>query len=112
MAGLLRQPALWSLLEQGRHEPFIAEVLATPDAESLADLLTGRLPDDPERANLLAKSLKRVVVKVVRFQDFKPAKSTVERGDVEAVVDDFRRFLQGVFGKDGKDQSVIMDLDP
>ncbi len=112
VAGLLRQPALWSLLEQGRKEQFIAEVLATIDAESLADLLAGRLADDPEGAALLAKYLKRVVVKVVRFQDFKPAKSTVERGDVEAVVDDFRQFLQGAFGRDGKDQSVIVDLQP
>ena len=112
VAGLFRQPALWSLLEQGRKEPFIAELLATTDAESLAGLLARKLPDDADRVGLLAKYLKRVVVKVVRFQDFKPSKSTVERDDIEAVVDDFRRFLEGAFGRDGKDQSVIVDLHP
>ena len=30
MASLLRQPALRSLLEQGKQEPFIADVLAAP----------------------------------------------------------------------------------
>lgn len=112
VAGLLRQPALWALLEQGRKEPFIAEILATEDAEALADLLAGRLSADPDRADLLAKYLKRVVVKVVRFQDFRPSKPTVERDDIEAVVDDFRRFLLGAFGRDGRDQSVIVDLQP
>jgi hypothetical protein len=112
IAGLLRQPALWSLLEQGRKEPFIAEVLATTEADSLADLLAEKLPDDPDRVGLLAKYLKRVVVKVVRFQDFKPSRTTVARDDIEAVVSEFRRFLEGAFGRDGKDQSVIVDLHP
>ena len=112
VAGLLRQPALLSLLEQGRKEPFIAEVLATTDADSLADLLAEQLPDNPDRVGLLAKYLKRVIVKVVRFQDFKPSKSTVERDDIETVVVDFRRFLEGAFGREGKDQSVIVDLQP
>lgn len=112
VAGLLRQPALWGLLEQGRQEPFIAEVLATADAEALADFLADRLAEDAERAGLLAKYLKRVVVKVVHFQDFKPSKATVERDDIEAVVDDFRRFLLAAFGRDEKDQSVIVDLQP
>jgi hypothetical protein len=112
VAGLLRQPALWSLLEQGRKEPFIAEVLATADVDSLADLLAEKLTGNPNRVDLLAKYLKRVVIKVIRFQDFRPSKSTVERDDIEAVVDDFRRFLEGAFARDGKDQSVIVDLHP
>lgn len=111
-AALLRQPALGALLNQGRGDPFIADILATTDTQTLARLLADRLPDHPDRVALLAKYLKRIVVKVVRFQDFKPSKSTVERGDVEAVVDDFRRYLNEAFGRDGKDQSVIVDLKP
>ncbi len=110
VAGLLRQPALWSHLEQGRKEPFIAEVLATADAGSLADLLADRLPGHPERASLLAKFLRRVVVRTVRIEDFRPAKSTIEKAEIEQVVGEFRRFLETAAGGDGADQRTILEI--
>jgi hypothetical protein len=112
MASLLRQPALLSLLEQGKQEKFIADVLVSENDEKLAELLAEFIPADPANANLLAKYLKKIVVKVIRFKDFKPTKSTVERGEIETVVDEFRRFLQGGFGGDGKDLSVIVEFQP
>jgi len=39
IASLLSQPALRSLLEQGKQEQFIAEVLAASSDEKLADIL-------------------------------------------------------------------------
>ena len=42
MASLLRQPALRSLLEQGKQEPFIADVLAAPAMRSWPTLLAER----------------------------------------------------------------------
>jgi hypothetical protein len=110
VAGLLRQPALWSLLEQGRKEPFIAEMLATTDADSLAGLLAARLPDHPERAGLLAKFVKRVVIKTVRMEDFRPAKSMVEKGEIGQVVGEFRRFLEAAVDGDGADQRTILEI--
>jgi hypothetical protein len=110
VAGLLRQPALWSLLEQGRGEPFIADMLATRDAGSLAGLLAARLPDHPERASLLAKFLKRVVIKTVRMADFRPAKSMVEKGEIEQVVGEFRRFLEVAAGGEGANQRTILEI--
>ena len=80
MASLLRQPALRSLLEQGKQEPFIAEVLAAPGDEKLADILAERIPADPGNARLLAKYLKRIVVRVIHLHDFKPSKTKVEKG--------------------------------
>jgi hypothetical protein len=44
MASLLRQPPLLSLLEQGKQEKFIAEVLATKTDEKLAEVLAERVP--------------------------------------------------------------------
>ena len=110
VAGLLRQPALWSLLEQGRTEPFLAELLATTDAGSLAGLLAARLPDHAERASLLAKFLKRVVIKTVRMEDFRPAKSMVEKGEIEQVVGEFRRFLEAAAGGDAAEQRTILEI--
>jgi len=109
-ATLLRQPALKNLLEQGADEPFIGEVLAAPDAESLAALLAQRLSEDSNRAKLLAKFLKKIQVMPLRISDFQPSKSTVERGDIENVVCEFRSFVESAFDHDGKQQSVIVEF--
>ena len=110
MANLLRQPALRNLLQQGEREPFVTEVLKAPDAEKLADLLAEGIPADPANARLLAKFLKRIVVKVVRLQDFHPSKATVEKGDIETVVGEFRKFLEAAVDGDGKSQSTILEI--
>ena len=110
MASLLRQPALRSLLEQGKNEPFIAEVLAAPDDDTLADILAGRIAADPGNARLLAKYLKRIVVRVIRLSDFKPSKTKVDKGDIETVVGEFREFLETALGADGAEQSTIAEI--
>ena len=94
MASLLRQPALRSLLEQGKQEKFIADVLAALNDEKLADLLAERIPADPGNAKLLAKYLKKIVVKVIHLHDFHPTKTKVEKSDIETVVGEFRKFLE------------------
>jgi hypothetical protein len=65
---------------------------------------------DPANAKLLAKYLKRIVVKVVRLQDFHPSKATVEKGDIETVVGEFRKFLEAAVDGDGKSQSTILEI--
>jgi hypothetical protein len=110
MASLLRQPALRSLLEQGRQEKFIADVLAAVNDEKLADLLAERIPADPSNAQLLAKYLKRIVVKVVRLQDFQPTKTKVEKGDIETVVREFRKFLEAALDGEGTNQTTILEV--
>src|SRR5205823_3234424 len=74
MASLLRQPALRSLLEQGKQEKFIADVLAAATDKILADLLADSVPKDPSNATLLAKYLKQIVVKVIHLNEFHPTK--------------------------------------
>jgi len=110
MASLLRQPALRSLLEQGKQEPFIADVLAAPGDEKLADILAERIPSDPGNANILAKYLKRIVVRVLHLHDFKPSKTKVEKTDIETVVGEFRNFLEKAVDGDGKGQSTILEI--
>ena len=69
-------------------------MLAAPDDETLADILAERIPADPGNARLLAKYLKRIVVRVIHLHDFKPSKTKVEKGDIETVVGEFRKFLE------------------
>jgi hypothetical protein len=110
MADLLRQPALLSLVRKGEGEPFIVEVLKAPDAEKLADLLAQRIPADPANAELLDKYLKKVVVRVIRLQDFHPSKTTIEKADIEQVVCEFRQFLEIAVVGDDKSQSTILEI--
>jgi len=110
MASLLRQPALRSLLEQGKQERFIADVLAASGDEKLGDILAECVPVNPENAKLLAKYLKKIVVKVVHLNDFHPSKTKVEKGDIETVVGEFRKFLETAVDGDGKSQSTILEI--
>ena len=110
MASLLRQPALRSLLEQGNQEKFIADVLAAENDEKLAELLAERVPADPANARLLAKYLKKIVVKVIHLHEFHPTKTKVEKGDIESVVGEFREFLETAVAGDGKGQSTILEI--
>ena len=89
---------------------FIDDVLAASDSDSLATLLAQRLSEDASRAKLLAKWLKKIKVTVLRLSDFQPTKSTVEKGDVEQVVGEFRSFLETAFEQDEKQQSVIVEF--
>ncbi|QQS46113.1 MAG: hypothetical protein IPM66_19690 [Acidobacteriota bacterium] len=110
LANLLRQPALRTLLEQGKQEKFIADVLAAPSDENLAGILAETVSADPGQARLLAKFLKKIVVKVVRLNDFHPSKSKIEKGDIETVVGEFRKFLETAVDGDGKSQSTILEI--
>jgi hypothetical protein len=110
MASLLRQPALRSLLEQGKQEPFIADVLAAPGDEKLADILAERIPADQGNAELLAKYLKRIVVRVIHLHDFKPSKTKVEKADIDTVVGEFRKFLETALDGDARAESTIVEI--
>ena len=109
-AKLLQQPALRSLLEQGKAEAFIAEVLAAADPEALSIVLATRLSASPDCAKLLAKYLKQIQVKPVRLSDFHPSKSTIEPENIENVVTEFRVFLESAFAQDGQKQSVVIRI--
>jgi hypothetical protein len=110
VASQLRQPALRSLLEQGKKEKFIADVLDAANDEKLADLLAATVPEDPANAKLLAKYLKHIVVKVIHLNEFHPTKTKVEKGDIESVVGEFRKFLETAVDDDGKGQSTILEI--
>ena len=110
IASLLRQPALRSLLDQGKQEEFIASVLRADSDEKLVEVLAECIPEDPGNAKLLAKYLKKIVVKIVHLHDFQPSKTKVEKGDIETVVGEFRKFLEAAVDGDGKGQSTILEI--
>lgn len=110
MASLLRQPAMRLLLEQGKQETFIADVLAAPNDEKLAEVLAEQIPASPANVKLLAKYLKHIVTKVIHLHDFHPSKTKIEKSDIETVVGEFRKFLEIAVDGDGKSQSTILEI--
>ena len=68
------------------------------------------IPADPANAKLLAKYLKKIVVKVIHLHELQPSKTKVEKGDIETVVGEFRKFLETAVDGDGKSQSTILEI--
>ncbi len=85
-------------------------MLAAPGDEKLADILAERIPSDPGDAKILAKYLKRILVRVLHLHHFKPSKTKVEKGDVDTVVGEFGKFLEMAVDGDGKEQSTILEI--
>lgn len=109
-SALLQQPALRENLEQGRGEAFIDAILETKAPDALAAVLAEKLSADAELVNVIAKYLKKIQVMGIRLSDFKPSKTTVERQEIEEVVNEFKQFLESAFEFDGKQQSVIVEF--
>jgi hypothetical protein len=62
------------------------------------------------QARLLAKYLKKIVVKVIHLHEFRPTKTKVEKSDIEGLVGEFRKFLEKAVYGDGKGQSTILEI--
>lgn len=106
----LRSPGLLALLEQGKGEPFIAEVLAAKDAPTLAALLARALPADPGKAKLLDKYLKKIRVRQVTLSRFDPGVATFGREDLDKVVKAFRVYLEKELDG-GAGETVVLKLE-
>jgi hypothetical protein len=61
---------------------------------------------DSERAVAAGGPLKKTVVPVIHLREFKPS-GTNEKGDVDAVVIEFRAFLERALGGDGAGQHTM-----
>ena len=68
------------------------------------------IPADPAHGRLLAKYLKKITVKVIHLNEFRPTKTKVERADIDNVVAEFRTFLETAVDGDGKGQSTILEI--
>ncbi len=114
-ARLLDSPALRERLAQGREEPFIAGLLGAGIADEVAAYLERTLgqADETQAAaavELLSRYLKKLRVRRVRLSDFSPGKRTLERGDVDDVVQEFRVFLLSAMSA-GSDELSVVELE-
>jgi hypothetical protein len=114
-ASLLHSDALRQRLAQGQEHAFIAGLLAAQSTDAVAAYLAQTLgvsetPRVSEAVELLRRYLKKLHVRRLRLADFSPGKRTLERGDVDAVVAEFRAFLQAAL-QAGEDELPVVELE-
>lgn len=113
-ARLLYSPALRERLEQGKHEPLLAGLIEAGSPEMLADRLLEAAADPARCAaliDLLNRYLKKIILRKVHLSDFRLGKQTLEAQDVNAVVDEFRRFLLAQFGEKSEDELIVLEIE-
>jgi len=113
-ATLLCSDALRERLAQGMHEPFIAGLLGAATPAGVADYLVQALDSAstaaPDPMDLLIRYLKALRVRKLRLADFAPSKRTIEPGDVEPIVGEFRAFLTDAL-RAGEDELPVVELE-
>ena len=98
-------------LAQGKNEPLIAPLLKCENVSEVKAYLVQACLKDPLLVDTINKYLKLVVVRSVRISDFKPSARTIEKDQVEALVNEFKRFLEGQFGEDDPDSRQMLQLE-
>ena len=113
-ATLLHSEALRERLAQGHHESFIAGHLRAKTVEGTAEYLIqtlgGETTGEPDPVDLLIRYLKRLNVRKLRLADFSPSKRTIEPGDLEQIVGEFRDYLSDALAA-GQDELSVVELE-
>ena len=55
--------------------------------------------------------LKQIQVRKLRLSDFSPGKQTIEAGDIEQIVAEFRQFLLAALRTDSDDELPVVELE-
>lgn len=110
-AAMLQSTQLRQLLEQGKGDPFVAEILGARNKPALADLLVAELSADPGKVKVLNKYLKKIRVKRVKLSDFDAGMETIGPEDLDKVVAAFRKFLQDQLGEQKSGESTMLTID-
>lgn len=112
-ARLLHSPALRARLEQGKNEKLISNILKSKSPEEIANQIVTMIKkgQGADLARCLNLYLQKITVQKVRMADFKPAKHTFERGDVDAVAEEFKTFLLDKFKNQGDDEISVVEIE-
>jgi hypothetical protein len=115
-AKLLHSDALRTRLAQAKDEPLLAPLLSAQSPEAIADYLQGTLngagktPEAEQIVELLKRYLRKLQVRRLNLASFQPGKRTLEAGDVEQIVSEFRAFLNAAMQGNG-DELTIVELE-
>jgi hypothetical protein len=107
----LQSVALRDRLQQGTGEPLLDKLLATSTIEATVAFLVQTIGDEGTTTiiDLLNRYLRKLSVRKVHLADFNPSRHTIEPHDIDAVVAEFRTFLQSALQPQG-DESPVIEL--
>jgi hypothetical protein len=100
-------PSVRKRLEQGRSEPVIATLLSCKTSEDVRELLLPEAAQNPDVVQTINRYLKKISVLLVKMEEFHPTLDTVEKGQVEAVVGEFRKYLQDRLREAGEGEETL-----
>jgi len=100
-------PSVRTRLEQGRGEPVVAKLLACKTPGDVRKLLLPEAEQNPGIVQKINRYLKKISVLVVKMEDFHPTLDTVEKGQVDAVVSEFRKYLQDRLRDAGEGEDTL-----
>jgi hypothetical protein len=100
-------PSIRTRLEQGRKEPIIAEVLSCKSSDDVRKILLPRVAQDAGIVQTINRYLKKISVLVVKLEDFHPSMDTVEKSQVDSVVDEFRKYLNERLEEAGEGEDTL-----
>jgi hypothetical protein len=106
-------PAIRGRLNQGKHEPAIAGLLAAATVDGIRRYLLDRLKSDSGLVSTINRYLKKINVRSVKVSGFKPSRATVEKDQIANVADEFRVFLEAELKviDDGEDSLPVLQLE-
>ncbi|HQE49072.1 MAG TPA: hypothetical protein PKV93_06945 [Fervidobacterium sp.] len=104
---VLLNPAIKQRLEQGKHEPVLAALLACKTVDDLRAYLVKAVRENPGIVDLINKYLKRIVVKRVKITDFRPKITTIQKEQIRSVAEEFGRFLESQFTQEEDDSDTL-----
>ena len=110
---VFRNDGVRELLEQGKDNKRIAELLDCETEEALKAFFVRALKSSPELPELINKYMRRIMIKKVRLADFKPDNTTIQKDQITGVTEEFRRFLEEQFtdGADDDDALPVLQLE-
>jgi hypothetical protein len=107
----LHNQAVRQRLHQGKHEAFIAKILAAQNIEQIGEILLEALCceelPNPNPIDLLSRYLKKIRVIQVSLSDFKPSKRTIELNEIDIIAQEFKQYLLEKFNTDDEEIFII-----
>ena len=104
-------PTIRERLGQGEKEFVISELLQCQNVSDLRSYLVKACIQDPQIINTINKYLKKITIKQVKISNFQPSIRTVEREQVDDIVEEFKNYLENQFGDCSPDTHPMIQLE-
>jgi len=106
-ASILLNSGIRQRLEQGKSEPLIEGLLECHDTDAVLDYLRRSLGDKGTLCKLANRYLKKIIVRTIALEDFRPSKTSIEREQVGDLTREFEQFIESHF-KDLDEDSLLI----